>query len=111
MSIRAATWRADARYVYTPTDMKDFRDKLAVITGAGTGMGRELARQLASEGCHLAVCDVPGQAVRTQNEDVSGVRGQLDEVRLDRAAHTDGPRQHVSAGVVTRGDRRDLASP
>ena len=38
--------------------MRDFRDKLAVITGAGTGMGRELARQLASEGCHLAICDV-----------------------------------------------------
>lgn len=38
--------------------MRDFAGKLAVITGAGTGMGRELARQLASEGCHLALCDV-----------------------------------------------------
>jgi NAD(P)-dependent dehydrogenase (short-subunit alcohol dehydrogenase family) len=38
--------------------MKDFRGKLAVITGTGTGMGRELARQLASEGCHVAICDV-----------------------------------------------------
>lgn len=38
--------------------MKDFRGKLAVITGAGTGMGRELARQLVSEGCHVAMCDV-----------------------------------------------------
>jgi len=38
--------------------MKDFRGRLAVITGGGTGMGRELARQLAAEGCHLALCDV-----------------------------------------------------
>ena len=38
--------------------MKEFAGKLAVITGAGTGMGRELAIQLASEGCHLAICDV-----------------------------------------------------
>ena len=44
--------------------MKDFRDKLAVITGAGTGMGRELARQLASEGCHLAICDVLPQNMK-----------------------------------------------
>jgi NAD(P)-dependent dehydrogenase (short-subunit alcohol dehydrogenase family) len=38
--------------------MKEFQDKLAVITGGGTGMGRELARKLAAEGCHLALCDV-----------------------------------------------------
>jgi len=38
--------------------MKDFRNKLAVITGTGTGIGRELAVQLATEGCHLAICDV-----------------------------------------------------
>lgn len=38
--------------------VKDFRGKIAVITGAGTGMGRELALQLAAEGSHLALCDV-----------------------------------------------------
>ncbi len=32
--------------------------KLAVLTGGGTGMGRELARQLSKEGCHVAICDV-----------------------------------------------------
>ncbi len=37
--------------------MRDFKDKIAVVTGAGTGMGRELARQLASEGCHVAICE------------------------------------------------------
>lgn len=38
--------------------MKEFHDRLAVITGAGSGMGRELAIQLAAGGCHLALCDV-----------------------------------------------------
>ena len=28
------------------------------MTGGGTGMGRELVRQLAKEGCHVAMCDV-----------------------------------------------------
>ncbi|MEM7093021.1 MAG: SDR family NAD(P)-dependent oxidoreductase [Actinomycetota bacterium] len=38
--------------------MLDFTDRLAVITGAGDGMGRALALQLAAEGCHLALCDL-----------------------------------------------------
>jgi NAD(P)-dependent dehydrogenase (short-subunit alcohol dehydrogenase family) len=38
--------------------MKDFSGKYAVITGGGTGMGRELAIQLAAEGCNVAMCDV-----------------------------------------------------
>jgi len=38
--------------------MDDFTGRIAVVTGGGTGMGRELVRQLSKVGCHVATCDV-----------------------------------------------------
>jgi NAD(P)-dependent dehydrogenase (short-subunit alcohol dehydrogenase family) len=47
--------------------MQSFRGKLAVVTGGGTGMGRELTRQLAADGCSVAICDVsPENMAETQ---------------------------------------------
>ena len=38
--------------------MKTLKDKVAAITGAGSGIGRATAMLMASKGCHLALSDV-----------------------------------------------------
>jgi NAD(P)-dependent dehydrogenase (short-subunit alcohol dehydrogenase family) len=40
-----------------------FTGKLAVVTGGGSGIGRELVRQLAAQGCSVAACDLNADAI------------------------------------------------
>jgi NAD(P)-dependent dehydrogenase (short-subunit alcohol dehydrogenase family) len=48
--------------------MDSFAEKVAVVTGGGSGMGRELVRQLAAEGCSVATCDLNADSLAGTRE-------------------------------------------
>jgi short-subunit dehydrogenase len=65
--------------------VKDFKDKVAAITGAGSGMGRELALELARRGCHVAVSDINAAGVRETASRVESLGVRVTTQTLDVA--------------------------
>lgn len=44
--------------------MDSFSGRIALVTGGGSGIGRELVRQLCAQGCHVALCDLSQEAMQ-----------------------------------------------
>jgi short-subunit dehydrogenase len=65
--------------------MKSFKNKVAAITGAASGMGRTLAVELAKRGCHLALSDV-NEAELVKTAELAGAHGvKVTIAKLDVA--------------------------
>jgi NAD(P)-dependent dehydrogenase (short-subunit alcohol dehydrogenase family) len=61
--------------------MEQFSGKVAAITGAGSGIGRGLALELAAEGCHLALSDVDDAGLAETVAMVAQAAGDQGSVR------------------------------
>jgi NADP-dependent 3-hydroxy acid dehydrogenase YdfG len=64
--------------------MKSFAHKVAVITGAGSGIGRALAQQLSAEGAQLALSDVNEKGLEETKACLEGT-GKVILTKLDVA--------------------------
>ncbi|GAA3392907.1 SDR family NAD(P)-dependent oxidoreductase [Cryptosporangium minutisporangium] len=63
--------------------MSDFAGKVAVVTGAGSGIGRALALGLARRGARLALSDVDGAGLAGTADEVSALGAPVHAERLD----------------------------
>jgi NADP-dependent 3-hydroxy acid dehydrogenase YdfG len=73
----------------------NLNDRVAVITGAGGGIGRATALAMARRGCHLALADIDeaGLAATVHEAQVLGVRASAHRLDVaDRAAVAAFPR-------------------
>jgi hypothetical protein len=79
--------------------MKLFANKVAAITGAGSGIGRALALNLAKQGCHLALSDVNEQGLAETVKQAQDFGVKVTSQKLD-VANKDGV--HAWADSVVR---------
>ena len=69
--------------------MKRFETKVAIVTGAGGGIGSAIARRLAAEGALVVVTDVNAEAANTVVAGITGEGGRAVAITADIARKDD----------------------
>ncbi len=65
--------------------MKDLENKVAIVTGAGSGIGREIARLYASEGAQVVVSDISENAGQKVMDEITENGGEAAFIKADTA--------------------------
>lgn len=82
--------------------MSRFAGRIALVTGAGGGIGREVAEALAREGARVIVTDIDEGAAATVAAAIHGRDGDAFAIRQD-ARDPEDTRRVVEFGIATFG--------
>lgn len=63
--------------------MEAFADKIAIVTGAASGIGRSLAQRMAQHGAHVVLADINVDDARTLADTVVAQGGKAEATRID----------------------------
>jgi len=66
-----------------------FKDRVAIVTGAGSGIGAATAKRLASEGASVVVADWNEEAAASVAAAIEGARGRAVAVKCDVSKKAD----------------------
>ena len=65
--------------------MNDFQNKVAIVTGAGSGIGAAIARELAERGAVVIAADLDLTAAQDVASEIRGDGGRADAIEVDVA--------------------------
>ena len=81
--------------------MKEFRDKVAVITGAASGIGRGIAERCLQEGMKVVLADIEEPALLQAKKELQTSYAHVLAVRVDVSKEDD-----IKAARIYRYDRK-----
>ena len=83
-----------------------FSDRVAIVTGGASGIGRDVARRLAAEGAAVAVADLNADGAATVAAELQDGGAEALAITLDVAKPEDN--QRMVAETLARFDRLDI---
>lgn len=69
--------------------MKKLSDKVAIITGAGSGIGKAIALRFAAEGCAIIAGDIHKERLQQLEQEIRGEGGRITTMVADLAVEAD----------------------
>jgi 2-dehydro-3-deoxy-L-rhamnonate dehydrogenase (NAD+) len=84
----------------------DLSEKIAVVTGAGKGLGWAIAERLAKEGAHLVITDIDGKSARDKSDLIRQMNRETLAIQMDVSQWRDV--EGMVDQVLTRFNRIDI---